>query len=97
MARSSPGQCTPAPSPTQKTPKLLSMTPTTVLMVFSGTSLNWRATTRPTAATSTAAAAAASAARPKRCWAAPRLITIKATSVPSKKTPLKATAKPTLS
>ena len=44
MARSPPGQCTPAPSPTQNTPKLVSMTPTTVLMVFSGTSLSWRAT-----------------------------------------------------
>ena len=44
MARSSPGQCTPAPSPTQKTPKLVNMTPTSVLMVFSGTSLSWRAT-----------------------------------------------------
>ena len=57
MARSPPGQCTPAPSPTQNTPKLVSMTPTTVLMVFSGTSLSWRATTRPTTATSTTAAA----------------------------------------
>ena len=40
IARSSPGQCTPAPSPTQNTPKLVNMTPTTVLMVFSGTSLS---------------------------------------------------------
>ena len=71
------------------------MTPTTVLMVFSGTSLSWRATSRPTMATRTAAAAAASAARPRRCWAAPRLTTISTTSVPSRKTPLKATANPT--
>src|SRR5271170_7960509 len=38
MARSLPGQCAPAPSPTQNRPKLVSMIPTTVLMVFSGTS-----------------------------------------------------------
>ena len=50
MARSSPGQCTPAPSPTQNTPKLVNMTPTAVLIVFSGTSLSWRATMRPTTA-----------------------------------------------
>ena len=37
MARSPPGQCTPAPSPTQKRPKLLSIMPTAVLIVFSGT------------------------------------------------------------
>ena len=92
MARSLPGQWTPAPSPTQKMPKLVSMMPTAVLMVFSGTSLSWRDTTSPTTATRTNAAPAASAARPSRCWAAPRLITMSTTSVPSRNTPLKATA-----
>ena len=53
MARSLPGQWTPAPSPTQNRPKLVSMIPTTVLMVFSGTAASWRATISPTTATMT--------------------------------------------
>ncbi len=94
-----PGRCrakrTPDPSPTQNTPKLVSITPTKVLIVFSGTSDSWRANTIPTPVTSTAAAAAASAAIPSRFSLAPRRLTMSTTSVPSKKTPLKATANPT--
>ena len=72
------------------------MTPTTVLIVFSGTSLSWRATIRPTHGDQRRPPLpAATAARPSRCWAAPRLTTISTTSVPSRKTPLKATTKPT--
>ena len=63
--RSLPGQCSPDPSPTQKTPKLVNMMPTANFMAFSGTSESWRATRYPTPPTTTAAAAAATAARPR--------------------------------
>src|SRR5271166_977914 len=63
---SPPGQCTPAPSPTQKTPKLESITPTASFIEFSGISESCRATMKPTSATMIAAAAALAAASPRR-------------------------------
>src|ERR1019366_8190471 len=67
IARSPPGQPIPIPSPIQKRPRLVSMTPTPPLMGFSGTSDSWRATSAPMTVTTTNAAPAAAEARPKRC------------------------------
>src|SRR5580765_8351390 len=91
IARSPPGQSTPAPSPPQKIPKLVSNTPTANLSVFSGTRASGPRTTKPATTTATTAAAAAAAARPRRPWVAPKVTTMKATSRPSSSTPLKAT------
>ncbi|MHB1599618.1 MAG: hypothetical protein ACYCXY_12190 [Acidimicrobiales bacterium] len=49
IARSLPEQRTPDLSPIQNAPKLVSMMPTPVFMVFSGTSDSCRATTTPSA------------------------------------------------
>src|SRR6267154_835084 len=62
-AKSEPGHSTPAPSPPQKMPKLVSRTPTTNLSEFSGTRSSGPRTARPTATTSTTAAVAAADAR----------------------------------
>ena len=62
IMRSLPGQWSPDPSPTQKTPKLVNMMPTASFIVFSGTSESWRATKYPTTPTIAAAAAAEAAA-----------------------------------
>src|SRR5438034_10884976 len=64
---SSPGQATPAPSAAQKQPKLVSITPTVYLIVFSGTRSSGLRTSTPTTATratATAAPAIATSNRP---------------------------------
>src|SRR5262249_39288981 len=87
-AASSPGQCTPTPSPAQKMPNEVSRMPTANLSAFSGTRASGLRTTRPAATTSATAATAAIAARPIRCCAAPKVRTMKTTSSPSSSTPL---------
>src|SRR4051812_2117236 len=91
IATSPPGHSTPAPSPPQKIPKLVSMTPTANLSVFSGTRSSGPRTTKPATTTTTTALAAAAAASPSRPCVAPKLTTTKATSRPSRRTPLNAT------
>src|SRR5581483_1273206 len=59
---SSPGQCTPVPSADQKMPKVVSITPTVNLSVFSGTRVSGPRTSTPAIATSTSATPAPSAA-----------------------------------
>src|SRR5207244_993213 len=88
---SSPGQVAPAPSAPQKQPKLVSSRPTTYLIVFSGTRSSGPRARTPAPTTTTTAAAAPAAARLTRCWALPNEITMKTTSRPSSRTPLKAT------
>src|SRR6266508_5690509 len=88
---SSPGQSTPAPSAPQKQPKLVSRRPTAYLIVFSGTCSSGPRARTPAPTTSTKAAAAPAAARPILFWALPKEITMKTTSSPSSRTPLKAT------
>ena len=70
-------------------PKVVSITPTANFIEFSGTRLSgaWIAT--PTPATMTSAAAAPAAARGMLPWVLPKVRTMKATSSPSRKTPLK--------
>src|SRR6476659_6145154 len=63
IAASEPGQLTPAPSPPQKTPKLVRSNPTTNLMVFSGTRSSGDRTATPAMTTSTTALSAAAAAK----------------------------------
>ena len=63
MATSEPGHVTPAPSPAQKTPKLVRRSPTANLIVFSGTRSSGERTAIPTSRTSTTAVTAAAAAR----------------------------------
>ena len=92
-AASLPGQVTPAPSPAQKIPKAVSIAPTAYFMVFSGTRLKGRCTNRPNNRTMMAAAPAPAAARASRCWAAPKVTTMKAISRPSRNTPLNETVK----
>src|SRR5439155_26973661 len=87
---SSPGQVTPAPSAPQKQPKLVSSRPTAYLIVFSGTRSSGPRARTPAPTTTTTAAAAPAAARLTRCWALPKEITMKTTSRPSSRTPLKA-------
>src|SRR5262249_27504838 len=79
-ATSEPGQSTPAPSPAQKIPKLVSRTPTVNLSAFSGTRASGARTASPTAMTTKTAAAAAAAARPRRLCVLPKVITMNATS-----------------
>src|SRR5437868_531594 len=88
---SSPGQSTPAPSAPQKQPKVVSSRPTTNLIVFSGTRSSGPRAKTPAPITSTNAAAAPAEASPIRPWALPNEITMKTTSSPSSRTPLKAT------
>src|SRR5262249_21981501 len=91
-AASPPGQETPAPSPLQKVPKLARSRPPVNFSVSSGTRLSGARTSTPAASTITRAAAAAAAAIATP-WlrAAPNVITMNATSTPSRNTPLKET------
>src|SRR5579871_550440 len=84
IARSSPGQATPMPSPSQKAPKPERMTPTVNFSVFSGTCAIGRCRAKPNAATMTSASAAPALAG-SRSPAPPALtaITMNTTSVPS--------------
>ena len=52
-AASRPGQVTPAPSPLQKMPKAVSITPTPNFSVFSGTRESGACTTMPASSTTT--------------------------------------------
>src|SRR3954454_4088188 len=88
---SSPGHSTPAPSAPQKQPKLVSSSPTANLIVFSGTRSSGPRASAPTATTRTSAAPAPAAASPRRPWALPKEMTMKTTSSPSSRTPLKET------
>ena len=78
-------------SPAQKIPKLVSSTPTTNLIVFSGTRLSGARIRTPTVATITNAASAAPAASGTSCWLLPNVTTMNATSSPPSRTPLNAT------
>src|SRR3954447_14034063 len=91
IAASPRGQRTPAPSPAQNIPKVVSMAPTANFIVFSGTRLSGRWTNTPARSTTTAAAAAPSAASPTLCCAPPKVTTMNATSRPSSRTPLNET------
>src|SRR5581483_6033272 len=93
MARSAPGQSIPVPSTLQKIPKVLSIRPTANFIVFSGTPLSGWCTSAPTIATSASARPAPSAASGMLPWVLPNVSTMKATSSPSRNTPLKAKVK----
>src|SRR3954447_19656299 len=81
------------PSTVQKTPKLVSITPTASASAFSGTrESGWRATAAAITTTTNAAAAAAAASATEPC-AAPRVSTITATSSSSTRTPWNTRAK----
>src|SRR5579884_648803 len=87
---SPPGQCPPRPSVDQNTPKLVSMTPTTNFIEFSGTRVSGRCNHTPTPPTTTRARSApADAVRTLPC-APPTVSTMNATSRPSRNTPLNA-------
>src|SRR5262249_15822632 len=90
MAASEPGQSTPAPSPPQKTPKLVSNTPTTYLSVFSGTRPSGPRTTTPTDTTHTTAAAAAPPDGPSLDCVLTKPIPKTPTPTPPSNTPLNA-------
>ena len=90
-AASPPGQLAPAPSPLQNMPNEVSITPTSSFRVFSGTRASGALAATPAPITSSTATAAAAAARSRRCWLAPTVSTMKATSRPSSSTPLKHT------
>lgn len=94
MARrdaSPPGQPAPAPSVPQNMPNEVSITPTANFIVFSGTLASGARAAAPAWMTNSTAspAAAAAAASGMRCWFAPKVSTMNATSKPSKSTPLK--------
>src|SRR6476620_11018717 len=86
-AASSPGHVAPAPSAPQNTPNVVNRSPTANLRVFSGA----RATAPATATTTKAAPAAAAARATPASLVAPNVMTMKATSRPSRNTPLNAT------
>src|SRR5512133_512426 len=90
---SSPGQSAPAPSAPQKQPKLVSSRPTANLMVFSGTRCSGPRARTPATTTTTSATTAATIATSSRPCALPNVITMKTTSSPSSRTPLKAMVK----
>src|SRR3954469_10579652 len=90
---SSPGQSAPAPSAPQKQPKLVSSRPTANLIVFSGTRCSGPRASTPATTTTTSATTAATIATSSRPCALPNVITMKTTSNPSSRTPLKATVK----
>src|SRR5262249_14563387 len=75
-----PGHARPAPSPLQKIPNAVSITPTPNFSVFSGTRESGAWTAAPTTSTATSAIAAPAAARPTWCCAPPNVMTMKATS-----------------
>ena len=77
----------------QNIPKDVRSIPTMNFNVFSGIRLRGRWTRIPTAATTTTVNNAARALSANRCCAAPKVRTMKTTSRPSRKTPLKATVK----
>src|SRR5882757_8222350 len=66
-AASAPGQWAPAPSAPQYMPNVVSMTPTTNFMLFSGTRDNGARTAQPATVTVSTAAIAAIAASPMSC------------------------------
>src|SRR5205807_3952963 len=88
---SSPGHCSPTPSPAQNVPNPVSIIPTTNFSVFSGTRLNGLCTTTAAPVTSTAASTEPSSAGLISPAVSPNVITINTTSSPSSSTPLKAT------
>src|SRR6266581_4483642 len=88
IARSSPGQWNPRPSPTQNAPNAESSTPTANLSVFSGIFASGRCTAQPTTTTSAQAASAPRLAGTSRPPAAPTASTMKTTSSPSSTTAL---------
>src|SRR6266571_3451605 len=90
IARSSPGQWNPRPSPTQNAPNAESSTPTANLSVFSGIFASGRCTAQPTTTTSAQAASAPRLAGTSRPPAAPTASTMKTTSSPSSTTALNA-------
>src|SRR5882672_537137 len=90
IARSSPGQWKPRPSPTQNTPNAESSTPTANLSVFSGIRASGWYTTQPATATSTQAARAPTLAGTSSPPAAPTASTMNTTSSPSSTTALNA-------
>ena len=90
---SSPGQSAPAPSAPQKQPKLVSSRPTANLIVFSGTRCSGPRASTPATTTTTSATTAPTIATSSRPCALPNVITMKTTSSPSSRTPLKAIVK----
>ena len=90
MARSEPGQFAPAPSAPQNVPNVVRSRPTPNLSVFSGTRESGARTAMPAATTTTIAAAAPAAASGMLPWLLPNVTTMKATSSPSRSTPLNA-------
>src|SRR6185437_4732730 len=78
-ARSEPGQLTPRPSPAQNTPNVVRRSPTTNLIVFSGTRASGARMTRPAARTTTRASAAATTATSIRRCVPPKVTTMNAT------------------
>src|SRR5262249_15300568 len=86
-ATSAPGKPPPRPHRAQKMPTRVSSTRPPNLGAFSGPRSSGPRTASPTATTSTTAAAAAAAARPSRPCVEPKVITMKATSSPSSRTP----------
>ena len=89
MARSSPGQLTPRPSPVQNRPNADSSTPTANFSLFSGTRASGRCTTSPASATSAQAAKAAALTATSAPRPADTAMTMNTTSRPSSSTALK--------
>src|SRR6185312_6961733 len=94
IARSAPGQLTPAPSAPQKVPNAHNMTPTTNFIVFSGTRDSGARTAAPTPATTRMAINAATAATGTSWALAPNVRAMNTTSRPSRTTLLNTTVKP---
>src|SRR6266581_1741878 len=90
IARSSPGQWNPRPSPTQNAPNAESSTPTANLSEFSGIFASGPCTAKPTITTRAQAASAPRLAGTSRPPAAPTASTMKTTSSPSSTTALNA-------
>src|SRR6266545_4502532 len=88
IAASEPGQRTPAPSPPQNVPKVVSSAPTANFVVFSGTRASGARTATPAMTTASTAAAAPRTANPMLPWLAAKVTTMKATSSPSSTTAL---------
>src|SRR5690348_9155397 len=92
-AASPPGHEVPTPSVLQKTPKVVSSTPTANFIAFSGTRARGARAAIPASRTTMTASAAAAAARGISPRLAPKVTTMNATSSPSSRTALKETAK----
>src|SRR5438552_18853309 len=97
IIKSAPGHAIPRPSPVQKTPNALRITPTANLSVFSGTRASGRWTIAPMARTTTQAANAPSDAGSRSPRPAPTAITMNTTSSPSSSTALNAMTAPSQS